>query len=327
MKRPLGKSGIEVSAAGFGGWPIGGPFRFAGKEDGWGRVDDAESVRAIHAALDAGMNYIDTADVYGIGRSERVIGQAIRGRRDKVVLSTKFGFVHDEHAQEAYSAYDVSAAYIWKACEASLKRLQTDYIDHYLFHVGGAVPSEQLQTVIETLDALKAEGKIRSYGWSTDHERSARWFVQRSACSGLMFTLNVLDDTPDMLRLCEEEGMAAICISPLAMGLLSGKYGPGTRLSDVRGAGHEWVRYFENGAPHPSYAERMAAVRDILTSEGRSLVQGALAWIWARSPSTVAIPGVKTAAQAVELAQAMEFGPLSRDRMDEVERLIGKTGS
>lgn len=324
--RKLGKTDIELGMLGFGGWPIGGPFTFAGKEDGWGEVDGQTAVRAIHAALDAGIRYIDTADVYGTGRSERLIGQAIKGRRDQVVLSTKFGFLYDEEKREAHADWNASPGYIRRACEASLKRLGTDYIDLYLFHVGGDLPREVLEGVIATLDGLKAAGKIRAYGWSNGMAKSARWFAEHSAADALMFGLNVLQDDAEMVKLCEEQGLAAICISPLAMGFLSGKYGKGTRFSadDVRGAGHDWVTVFRNGEPLPELLDRLDAIREILTSGGRSLVQGALAWIWARSPNAVPIPGIKNAEQAVELAAAVEHGPLAREQFREVERLMGR---
>src|SRR5690606_6694521 len=111
--------------------------------------------------------------------------------------------------------------------------------------------------------------------------------------------LNVLHDGPDMLALCAEAGLASLNRSPLAMGLLSGKLGPGTRFgtSDVRGAGHSWVKHFKDGVPTPDVLARLAALRELLTSGGRSPAQGALGWILARSPHTFPIPGFKTEAQ------------------------------
>ncbi|HEX7056719.1 MAG TPA: aldo/keto reductase [Bacilli bacterium] len=217
-----------------------------------------------------------------------------------------------------------SESYIRQACEASLRRLQTDYLDHYVFHVGGAIPKDHLQSIINALEGLKSEGKILSYGGCTDHPDSARWFADHSSCSGYQFNLNVLYETPGMVQLCEDVNIAAICVAPLAMGLLSGKYGKGAQFAkdDVRSAGHEWVRYYENGTPQSDYLRKMDAVRDILTSGGRSLVQGALAWIWARSPVTVPIPGIKNAGQAVELAKAMEFGPLTDSQKEEIYMLL-----
>ena len=124
--RPLGsRSGIQVSALGLGCWAIGGPWTFDGRPAGWGPVDDAESIRAIHRAVDLGVTLFDTADVYGAGHSERVLGRALAGHRDEVVISTKFGLLFDEATREG-GGDDVSPAYIRRACDATLERLDTD---------------------------------------------------------------------------------------------------------------------------------------------------------------------------------------------------------
>src|SRR5579884_4025646 len=141
MTRTLGRSGIEVSALGMGCWAIGGPFLMDGKADGWGAVDDAQSLHAIQRAIDLGVTFFDTADVYGTGHSERILGQAIKGQRDKVILATKFGYTYDEE-QRAITGKNTVPQYIRWACEASLRRLQTNYIDLYQLHVED-VPLEQ----------------------------------------------------------------------------------------------------------------------------------------------------------------------------------------
>src|SRR5512135_1041469 len=128
--RILGRSGIQVSAMGMGCWAIGGPFWEGNTPLGWGKVDDHESRRAIDCAVDLGVTFFDTANVYGAGHSERVLGQAFAGRRDKVVIATKFNAVFDEATRQVTGA-DTSSAGIRKACEDSLRRLQTDYIDLY----------------------------------------------------------------------------------------------------------------------------------------------------------------------------------------------------
>jgi len=130
--RQLGRSGIRISPMGLGCWAIGGPAWRGETPVGWGKVDDAQSIRAIHAALDLGITFFDTADVYGAGHSERVLGKALAGRRDQVVVATKFGNTFDEDTRQATGA-DASPEYIRAACEASLRRLNTDYIDLYQF--------------------------------------------------------------------------------------------------------------------------------------------------------------------------------------------------
>src|SRR5689334_10065183 len=142
MRRHLGQaSGISLGAVGAGCWAIGGPWQFDGRPAGWGSVDDAESIRAIHRALDLGITLFDTADVYGCGHSERVLGRAIAGRRDDVFIVTKVGNVFDEQTRTA-GGQDLSPAYLRRACDASLRRLNTDRIDVYLIHDGFAGPED-----------------------------------------------------------------------------------------------------------------------------------------------------------------------------------------
>ena len=324
-KRRLGRSAIEVSALGMGCWAIGGPFWGGETPLGWGEVDDQESIRAIHAALDYGVNFFDTANVYGTGHSERVLGTALAGRRAQVVVATKFNAVFDETSRQVTGA-DTSPAGIRAACEQSLQRLATDYIDLYQFHDNG-FPPDQAIPVRDTLEALVAEGKIRAYGWSTDFPQSAAFFASGAHCTAVQVQLNVLDDNPEVVRVCEANSLAAICRGPLAMGLLTGKYTLTTKPSadDVRGEkSPEWMKYFKNGQPSPEFLQKIDAVRQILTSGGRTLSQGALAWLWARSPQTIPIPGFRTAAQVKENCGALRFGPLARGPYEEIEGIFGR---
>ncbi|MFD1953017.1 aldo/keto reductase [Paenibacillus thailandensis] len=325
QKKKLGKSNIEVSAVGFGCWAIGGPFWLDGKPDGWGEVDDDESVRAIRRSLELGINLFDTADAYGTGHSEEVLGRALKGRRNEAVIATKFGYTYNEEERQVYTRYDVSPAYIRKACEASMKRLGTDYIDLYQLHVG-SIPIDSIDSVVDSLDRLKREGWIRAYGWSTDDSVRAEAFAARSAGDAIQHPLNIFHDHPSMIGTCERHSLSSINNSPLAMGLLSGKFNRSTTLpqDDVRGSNHDWVLYFKDGKPKESYLKTLDAVREILTSDGRSMVQGALGWIWGRSGCTIPIPGLKTVKQVEEAAQALHYGPLRPEQMKEIEGLFAQ---
>lgn len=324
MNRMLGRSHISVSPLGLGCWAIGGKFTLDGLADGWGEVDERESMAGIHAALERGVNFFDTADVYGTGHSERVLGQALKGRRQEAVIATKFGYTYDESTKEVFTRHNVSADYVRSACERSLQRLDTDYIDVYQIHVGGLSLGE-VESVIDTLNGLRQEGLIRTYGWSTWDVANAELFAQKSEAAAIQHVLNVLSDDKEMLALCERYGLASINNTPLAMGLLSGKFNHDSRFSDqdVRGSGHDWVSYFKDGKPVPSFLAKLEAVREILTSEDRTLVQGALAWIWGRSHAAIPIPGFKTRKQVEELTGAVAFGPLSNGQMNEIEELLG----
>jgi aryl-alcohol dehydrogenase-like predicted oxidoreductase len=323
MKRTLGRSGIKVSALGMGCWAIGGPFWSGETPIGWGEVNDEESIRALHQALDLGVNLFDTANVYGAGHSERILARAFENRRSEVVIATKFNAVFNEITRQVTGS-DTSPAGIRAACEDSLLRLKTDYIDLYQFH-DNDFPAEKAGPIRETLEALVKEGKIRAYGWSTDYIERAEVFAQGSNCSAVQLQLNVLDDNPAMIALCEHFDLAALNRGPLAMGLLTDKYTARIKVSgeDVRGEkSPEWMKYFKEGKPNPEWTVKRDAILEILRSKGRSIAQGALAWNWARSEKTLPIPGFRTVAQVQENAGAMQFGPLTIEQMQEIDRLL-----
>ena len=324
MKRTMGRSGIEASAIGMGCWAIGGVFYRGDTPVGWGEVDDRESDAAISAAIEHGITLFDTANIYGAGHSERVLGNALAGRREKVIIATKFWTMFDEETREVTGA-SASPADIRTACDQSLRRLKTDYIDLYQFHNGG-YPAEDAGEVIETLESLVDEGKIRSYGWSTDDPARARAFAEGAHCTAVQFQLNALRDNAEMVALCDELDLAGLNRGPLAMGLLTGKYTRESTLpdNDVRGPNApEWMRYFENGRPSQEFLNRLESIREILTSNGRTLAQGALAWLLARSGRTFPIPGIRTVKQAAENAGALEKGPLTGQQMSEIAELLG----
>ncbi|MFN0193683.1 MAG: aldo/keto reductase [Aestuariivirga sp.] len=331
--RKLGKSGLTAGLMGMGCWAIGGPFysghgcRYpAGAPLGYGEVDDSESIRAIHAALDADIGFFDTADAYGTGHSEQILGNALKGKRSRVLLATKFGNTYDASTKEL-TGTDVSRSYIRKACEASLNRLQTNWIDLYQLHVGD-LQIDQANDVADTLDQLCEAGKIRFYAWSTDDPNRAEALADRPNCTAVQFDMNVFEDAPDLLNVARRHDLASVIRLPLAMGFLTGKFTTSSRLSsiDIRSRPPQWLRYFEEGGGASAvWLKKLDAVREVLTSDGRTLAQGALAWIWARDDRTIPIPGIRTQAQAVENAGAMQFGPLAPAQVHEIDRLLDRT--
>ncbi|HEX5198468.1 MAG TPA: aldo/keto reductase [Actinoplanes sp.] len=328
--RRLGRSGIEVSALGMGCWAIGGQWTFNGGPGGWGQVDDAESLRALRRARELGVTFFDTAANYGAGHSERLVGEAFRGHRDEVVIATKFGYAVDENTKQVWpydGAEDDSdvAARLRADLTASLRRLGTDYVDVYLLHVWG-LRTERALAAREVLDELVAQGKVRTYGWSTDRADAVRAFATSPACSVVEQGLSVLDDGPEMLALCDELDLASVNRSPLGMGLLTGKFAPGSTFAadDVRHAA-QWHPGFADGRPTAEWLARLAAIREVLTSGGRTVAQGALAWIWARSPQTVPIPGFRTVQQVEENCGALATGPLTERQLAEINTILERT--
>ncbi len=322
FRRRLGRSNLEVSVMGLGCWAIGGPWNWSdGDPTGWGRVDDAESIRAIHYALDAGINFLDTAANYGCGHSEQVLAQALAGRRDKVILATKFGYVVDEEKRIVSETENVIPR-IRQEFEDSLRRLKTDYIDLYQFHVGD-YPPEKAGEVRDFLEKLVEEGKIRWYGWSTDNPEGARVFAQGRHCTAIQHWLNMIGGVTEMLAVCDEHDQASINRSPLGMGTLTGKFNSETTFpeNDVR---HSWDMHRERPTQN---RQRVEAVRKFFADSGdpRTQAQIALAWIWTRSPRTIPIPGFKAVAQVKENIAAMDFGLLSDEQMKKIDEIFGRT--
>ncbi len=320
--RRLGSSDITVSPLGLGCWPIGGKMSLFGRPDSYGTVDDEESIRAIHAATAEGVTFFDTADCYGGGHSERVLGRALRGASSEIVIATKAGYLFDPESRNIHGeSHD--PAYYRAACEASLRRLGRDVIDLFQVHLWSA-PAEAIAPIVDALERLKTDGLIRAYGWSTDHLETISTAAQSGRLCTLQHEMSVFHRADDALRFCREHHLGSIVRSPLAMGLLSGKYRAETSFSvdDVRGTGFDWVRYFKDGKPVPAFLTRLEAIREILTSGGRTLVQGALAYIWGKSAVSVPIPGFRNKKQAVENARAMHFGPLSPAQVAEIDATL-----
>jgi len=237
-------------------------------------------------------------------------------RRKRVVIATKFGNVFEEQTRRLTGA-SAEPAYIRRACEASLRRLNTDYIDLYQLHIGN-YDLARVDEVLETLERLVDEGRIRWYGWSTDDPIRAAAFTRGPHCAAIQQRFNLFEGNAETLAVCEREKVASVVRGPLAQGLLTGKFTPDSTLpaDDIR---HNWD--FHEG----EQAKRLVAlntIRDALTTEKRTLAQGALAWLWARSPAMIPIPGFKNVEQVEENAAAMSFGPLSPDQMSEVNELL-----
>ncbi len=322
LKRALW-DGLEVPAIGFGGWAIGGPF-FAGTIPlGWGKVDDRESTAAIHAALDRGIRFFDTASNYGGGHSEAVIGAALEGR-DDVVIATKFGSVTDPVTKQTL-ADNVAPDFVRQIVERSLRNLRRDHIDLLQLHLNG-LPIEEARPVFEQLAGLREAGTIGAFGWSTDDPERAAAFAGLDGFVAIQHQMNVLDPADAMIAVVERAELISINRGPLAMGLLTGKFAPTTQIAadDVRAADVEWMTYFKDGRVSPEFTSRLESIRELLREGGRSLTQGALAWLWARSSQTLPIPGIRTVKQAEENAGALDFSPLPQDVMAEIDRLLGR---
>lgn len=311
----------HIPALGLGCWAIGGPWTAGGTAAGWGVVDDAESQRAIHAAVGAGVRFFDTAQAYGAGHSETVLGQALRGQGD-VRVATKVGLAIDP-ANRMLTGPDITPAAITASIDASLTRLQRPCIDLALLHLN-SLPVSDADGVFDTLETLRTAGKITAYGWSTDFPDRAAAFAARPGMVAIEHAMNVFFRADALMPVIAAHGLLSINRSPLAMGLLGGKYAGGVAFGaqDVRSQNADWMAYFRDGQVSPAFARQLAAVRDLLQTGGRSLAQGAIGWLWARADNTLPIPGFRTVAQVNDLAGALAHGPLPAHVMTQIEAVI-----
>jgi aryl-alcohol dehydrogenase-like predicted oxidoreductase len=285
--RKLGSTGLEVSEVGFGAWAIGG------NEHGnsYGPTDDDESLRALTTALDQGCNFFDTADVYGHGRSEELIGRAVKGRRDQVVIATKGGsdFYHEP------PRLNFTESHLIFAVDQSLKRLGTDYIDLYQLH---NPPFSLIEAgrLFEPLDKLKAQGKIRFYGISIHDPQEGLLAMKFGHPSTIQVVYNYLRRAAaeELFPRAIAEGIGIIAREPLANGFLTGKYTKDSifPIGDIR---HQW--------PSKYQTQLLNQVQDFLKAVSASPwtpTQTALRFVLAQPAVSVVIPGCKTVEQAEE---------------------------
>jgi aryl-alcohol dehydrogenase-like predicted oxidoreductase len=315
--RRLGRSGIKVSPLGLG------TARMAGL--GW--HDDItpqatstakrEAIWQIQVAVDRGVTFFDTADNYGQGLSESILGEALRGRRDGIVVATKFG---EDPIPNQEDPWSLDSSAVKRACDASLQRLEVECIDLYLLHRRD-YSLERAPVLMEVLEELVRVGKIHFYGWSTDDVERARLFARGEHCVAIEHRLNVFNDHAAMLDLCQEQDLASLNRVPLLMGVLTGRWSLETKLAknDPR------AQWFED----EGFLKLLACAKQIdpyLSCDGRSYVQGALGWIWARSPLTIPLPGFRTVEQILELVEAQQFGPLPLDAMQSIAEQLKSAG-
>lgn len=316
-------NGRQVPRIGVGCWAIGGKTLAGSLSTYYGDVDDAQSIAGLRLADELGARLFDTAASYGGGHSEQLLG-TVFGDREDVVIVTKFGTPVDPQTRQHLGG-EVTPASIRASVERSRQNLRRDRLDLVLFHIN-EYPAENAGFVFDTLGQLRSEGRIAAFGWSTDNAVSARRFAGRDGFVAVENDFNVFDRAEAMMALVEERGLVSINRLPLAMGLLSGKYNQGERVgaNDIRGENVSWMKFFKEGKANPDFVRRLEAIRELLAVDGRSLAQGALGWILARSSRALPVPGFKTREQIRDNLGALEKGPLPAATMAEIDRLLGE---
>ncbi|MEM1038475.1 MAG: aldo/keto reductase [Pseudomonadota bacterium] len=316
--------GQETAPLGMGCWPIGGKMYAGDQSVGYTRSNDAESIRTIHAALEGGITLFDTAAAYGAGHAERMLAKGLKGRADALV-ATKIGIAIDEETKQL-TGDEVEPESVLPAIDRCLARLERDRIDILLLHQNG-LAVEQAEPVFNEMEKAISAGKVRAYGWSTDFSQSVSAMAGRDNFIAVEHAMNVLVDTPKIQAVANDNDLIALIRSPLAMGLLSGKYGPEHTFGseDIRSTSNPKTAYFLDAKANPEFLGKMDAVRDLLTSDGRTLVQGALAWLWAKRATNVPIPGARTVEQIEGLVGALAHGALSQSTVQEIELMFDRS--
>jgi aryl-alcohol dehydrogenase-like predicted oxidoreductase len=314
--RTLGTTGLNVSEIGFGAWAVGGTSEAAGTQWGWGETPEADAIAAIHRARDLGINFFDTADVYGSGRSEEILGKALAADWDKVFIATKFGNVvhHDRPAK------DWSREYIMHACEASLKRLKKDTIDLYQLHNPSAYDIRHGDWP-ETLDLLQKHGKIRWYGVSVFTPEEAIAVLGRGKAQVIQLAYNPLrlEMEEDVLSLAQRKNVGVIARVPLYYGVLSGKFKPDTIFPKNDHRSHTLPpATMRELVPR---AERLRELAGLAKDDSAAFAQWALKFILSNPTISTVIPGARNPQQAEMNAGASEGGPLPKEQVDAVRQL------
>ena len=279
---------VKISEIGFGAWAIG--------KDKWGSdVNDKDSADTLEKALEVGINFFDTADAYGDGKSEELIGDFIQNKRDRIVLASKGGI----DITKAERNRDFSAAYLESACNASLQRMRTDYMDVYQLHNPSMEDIEKGE-IFQILETLKKSGKIRLGGLSLWNPPEIERALELADFDVLQVNFNILrQDNLDVIRKAHAKGVSVIVNQPLAAGMLTGKYSKTSKFAETDHRGGYWTDEMFDG-----YQQKLDLVKDYARAPFTSMAQVALAFVLGFEEVTCTITGAKRPTQIAETAAA-----------------------
>jgi aryl-alcohol dehydrogenase-like predicted oxidoreductase len=305
--RAFGKTGWRISQIGLGCWQFGGAIMLDGRPDGWSGINDEESAATINRAVELGINFFDTSDMYGWGHSEEVLGRTLKdvGNRDRYYIASKVGFWHDDQFRRTHNE---SKAYILGACDASLRRLQTDRIDLYQCHLWR---TERWTEFLDAFETLQKQGKIRFYGVSTNDFDLVKHFDERHRLGSVQSNYNLLDRhaEQEILPYCRERGIAFIARGPLAMGKLSGKFTK-TQKFDDNDIRRKWLED-ENRASFERDIDTVQRLKPVAQNCGLTMAELAVKFVLTHAAVSTAIPGAKNRGQLEHNVAASLLPPLT----------------
>lgn len=313
--RDLGRTGIRVSTVGFGAWAIGGAAEGSGAPLGWGRTSDDESLAAIRRARESGVTFFDTADSYGFGRSESLLGIVLARHRQDVVLATKVGVIRNANGEVKK---DFSRQHIFHAVDGSLKRLRTDYIDLYQVH-NPTLDDLRREEIQDAMDRLQDAGKIRFWGVSVSTPEEGLEVVKNGWGHALQVLYNLLNQAPaaELFPAAREKGYGVIARVPLASGLLSGKF----RIDSVFPA-DDVRQNFLTQRRLQEVLERVDEAKSIIGGTAPSLAVAAIRFVLAHEAVSTTIPGARSARQ-VEMNTSAAEAVLPADVVTKLHARLG----
>lgn len=310
--RRLGNTGLELTTVGLGTWAMGGPWKF-----GWGPQDDNEATKAILAALDEGINWIDTAPAYGLGHSEELIGKALKQTSHKPIIATKCGIVWDSSRETTTCLKRDS---VRDECHNSLRRLNIDVIDLYQIHWPN--PDEDIEQAWEEMLRLAEEGKIRYLGASNFSTEQLNRISRLSTPASLQPPYSMLhrEVEDELLDYCSENNIGIIAYSPMQRGLLTGKFSD-EHLEKLPSDDHRKQNPDFQQPRFGATLELVEQLHPIAKRNGKTLAQLAISWVLRRAEVTAAIVGARRPQQITETAPASDWD-LNREDIEEIEQLL-----